>query len=122
MAVIKALGLGTVVVLVSGCQSWQFRDIEDLPPTAAIPEVSEPGKVDVWYFDAITGNNVQSLLDAEKYPDSPDEISEMSELRQATSRGNNYGTLIRGYVRSEEHTSELQSRENLVCRLLLEKK
>src|SRR5436309_6772820 len=27
-----------------------------------------------------------------------------------------------GNVRSEEHTSELQSRENLVCRLLLEKK
>src|SRR5690606_20895583 len=26
------------------------------------------------------------------------------------------------YARSEEHTSELQSRENLVCRLLLEKK
>src|SRR5690606_41188989 len=25
------------------------------------------------------------------------------------------------YTRSEEHTSELQSRENLVCRLLLEK-
>src|SRR5690606_41563586 len=28
----------------------------------------------------------------------------------------------RGRCRSEEHTSELQSRENLVCRLLLEKK
>src|SRR5690606_40683788 len=27
-----------------------------------------------------------------------------------------------GEGRSEEHTSELQSRENLVCRLLLEKK
>src|SRR5690606_33205317 len=27
-----------------------------------------------------------------------------------------------GLTRSEEHTSELQSRENLVCRLLLEKK
>src|SRR5690606_42106204 len=27
-----------------------------------------------------------------------------------------------GWVRSEEHTSELQSREKLVCRLLLEKK
>src|SRR5690606_40932150 len=27
-----------------------------------------------------------------------------------------------GRNRSEEHTSELQSRENLVCRLLLEKK
>src|SRR5207302_1130403 len=29
---------------------------------------------------------------------------------------------IRAVSRSEEHTSELQSRENLVCRLLLEKK
>src|SRR5690554_7402071 len=27
-----------------------------------------------------------------------------------------------GYLRSEEHTSELQSRPHLVCRLLLEKK
>src|SRR2546430_11320136 len=27
-----------------------------------------------------------------------------------------------GFVRSEEHTSELQSQSNLVCRLLLEKK
>src|SRR5690606_39583783 len=31
-------------------------------------------------------------------------------------------TLYRQNARSEEHTSELQSRENLVCRLLLEKK
>src|SRR5436309_7441943 len=29
---------------------------------------------------------------------------------------------VLGAGRSEEHTSELQSRENLVCRLLLEKK
>src|SRR3712207_6000856 len=29
---------------------------------------------------------------------------------------------LAGYVRSEEHTSELQSRQYLVCRLLLEKK
>src|SRR5436309_9105915 len=29
---------------------------------------------------------------------------------------------VRCATRSEEHTSELQSRENLVCRLLLEKK
>src|SRR5207302_9129329 len=32
------------------------------------------------------------------------------------------GPLSRPVQRSEEHTSELQSRENLVCRLLLEKK
>src|SRR5690554_7675335 len=29
-------------------------------------------------------------------------------------------TLIAGFLRSEEHTSELQSRPHLVCRLLLE--
>src|SRR5690606_3194 len=29
---------------------------------------------------------------------------------------------VQDAIRSEEHTSELQSRENLVCRLLLEKK
>src|SRR5690606_41914001 len=32
------------------------------------------------------------------------------------------GGLGNSLARSEEHTSELQSRENLVCRLLLEKK
>src|SRR5688572_32772829 len=29
---------------------------------------------------------------------------------------------VQGLLRSEEHTSELQSQSNLVCRLLLEKK
>src|SRR5438105_15583716 len=33
-----------------------------------------------------------------------------------------FGTNAEGPVRSEEHTSELQSRVDLVCRLLLEKK
>src|SRR2546430_12183976 len=38
------------------------------------------------------------------------EVAECSSLRQAVQH------------RSEEHTSELQSQSNLVCRLLLEKK
>src|SRR3712207_7694531 len=33
-----------------------------------------------------------------------------------------YAQQVLGYDRSEEHTSELQSRPYLVCRLLLEKK
>src|SRR5690606_30734863 len=36
--------------------------------------------------------------------------------------GNGWGSVNTTIFRSEEHTSELQSRENLVCRLLLEKK
>src|SRR5690606_40170743 len=43
------------------------------------------------------------------------------------AHGNGRGAVHGGMLatlldRSEEHTSELQSRENLVCRLLLEKK
>src|SRR2546430_10271021 len=33
-----------------------------------------------------------------------------------------FAPTINSYKRSEEHTSELQSQSNLVCRLLLEKK
>src|SRR3712207_7423680 len=40
-------------------------------------------------------------------------------LAQQTTTNSSEGAVIR---RSEEHTSELQSRQYLVCRLLLEKK
>src|SRR5699024_11466163 len=58
-------------------------------------------------------------------------------LREALQLGHNYigtehillgllregeGTAVKVLSRSEEHTSELQSRFDLVCRLLLEKK
>src|SRR5690606_40947822 len=42
--------------------------------------------------------------------------------RFAAERTVTVNTTASGGNRSEEHTSELQSRENLVCRLLLEKK
>ena len=49
-----------------------------------------------------------------------------SSLRRMISAVTNHRTLAvlvgTGVTRSEEHTSELQSRRNLVCRLLLEKK
>src|SRR2546422_6117273 len=46
------------------------------------------------------------------------------ELAQAFARFGSQVYLIEAmrYTRSEEHTSELQSRLHLVCRLLLEKK
>src|SRR3712207_8486466 len=40
----------------------------------------------------------------------------------ARQQGMTYNRFIQGLKRSEEHTSELQSRQYLVCRLLLEKK
>src|SRR5438477_1745411 len=43
-------------------------------------------------------------------------------LADTTFVTTNYDTLLDDAIRSEEHTSELQSHVNLVCRLLLEKK
>src|SRR5690606_39785544 len=52
----------------------------------------------------------------------PDDLLSGTGLRAAFS-GITIGVPVVGtWLRSEEHTSELQSRENLVCRLLLEKK
>src|SRR5437899_10545763 len=44
------------------------------------------------------------------------------DLRQAGARLGDLRKIARVRMRSEEHTSELQSLRHLVCRLLLEKK
>src|SRR5437870_7040066 len=49
-------------------------------------------------------------------------IGGLRNLVRALARSNLPVVLTPGVVRSEEHTSELQSRGHLVCRLLLEKK
>src|SRR5688572_31526775 len=46
------------------------------------------------------------------------EVSSFGQIRSYVTKG---GRRLR-HPRSEEHTSELQSQSNLVCRLLLEKK
>src|SRR2546430_8370692 len=46
----------------------------------------------------------------------------VSKLRAQWPWAQGDGAAAAGQARSEEHTSELQSQSNLVCRLLLEKK
>src|SRR3712207_8887297 len=48
--------------------------------------------------------------------------SDQGDQRDPHEVDRHYGDRIRVPERSEEHTSELQSRQYLVCRLLLEKK
>src|SRR3712207_6901634 len=48
--------------------------------------------------------------------------NEGRKRKEEQKRKNNHLYNINGISRSEEHTSELQSRQYLVCRLLLEKK
>src|SRR2546430_17675806 len=55
------------------------------------------------------------LLSADGYPVP-------NEILSAATPSLRFLTLLACYGRSEEHTSELQSQSNLVCRLLLEKK
>src|SRR5207302_6093079 len=65
---------------------------------------------------AVVGGGVSALFGAMMYLahlDAARALPVPPLLQQTWERSEN---------RSEEHTSELQSRENLVCRLLLEKK
>src|SRR5690606_39808709 len=78
----------------------------------------------------------QGVLATLPLPDvRPPEDFAFALVSDAVSDPGNLGTIMRAAAaaavpllivasgtRSEEHTSELQSRENLVCRLLLEKK
>src|SRR5256885_12785555 len=49
-------------------------------------------------------------------------VDAVEHVDNAFDLADGVGNFGRGVVRSEEHTSELQSPCNLVCRLLLEKK
>src|SRR3712207_8516473 len=71
---------------------------------------------------AQAGGGAHGLLEA-----GWERIGERTDERQSVVVGRNHiGRLIESALidvaRSEEHTSELQSRQYLVCRLLLEKK
>src|SRR5690606_41620904 len=88
------------------------RSLHDALPISSTPEdrPSPPGRVSTLgpWPSAFTGNQKSSVILCGSYVAS---IIELPPFRLG----------IR-FWRSEEHTSELQSREILVCRLLLEKK
>src|SRR5258708_11053833 len=63
-------------------------------------------------FDLTTGDSTISF----------DVVVEGNKIKGAMKRGEGENAKLDEIVRSEEHTSELQSPDHLVCRLLLEKK
>src|SRR5688572_16359152 len=65
-----------------------------------------------------------SARDCTVYPASVKIVFKIYRMSLSSSAINIFFLLISspGFTRSEEHTSELQSQSNLVCRLLLEKK
>src|SRR5690625_7092425 len=69
-------------------------------------------------FDTPGGSSPTQTQDA----DQPEPKDTPSESDPSDSDDTSNGEADHGGERSEEHTSELQSRGHLVCRLLLEKK
>src|SRR5690606_40440966 len=70
-------------------------------------------------FDTSIKPPLIAAMDDITYPEG---VPEISREKNAVSPVKMNRQEIQPLPRSEEHTSELQSRENLVCRLLLEKK
>ena len=92
----RIVSAGAFAIVISGCQSWQTQDVTKLPPTAALPAASEPGKVQVYYWDGISGGKVVNLTESNLYPDQPSEINELTSLNGPEDRANNFGSLVRG--------------------------
>src|SRR2546427_3913755 len=67
------------------------------------------------------GGGVDPLLELRVAPEE-EGLEAPPVLRLGLEELEHLGRLFRIVARSEEHTSELQSQSNLVCRLLLEKK
>src|SRR5690606_40075460 len=117
MAVLVVLQVGLVVALVVGVEIGQGetvmgRDEVDARPGFAALVVEEGGAAEQALGEARSHGFVAApegahdvTVGAIPFRPSRREVAELIAIR-----------------RSEEHTSELQSRENLVCRLLLEKK
>src|SRR3712207_8555234 len=57
-----------------------------------------------------------------RLPEQLDDVARVLHPRELLAVLDGQVALHDGLLRSEEHTSELQSRQYLVCRLLLEKK
>src|SRR5258706_4810846 len=83
--------------------------------------IRRPPRSTLFPYTTLFRSEVYRLVERQSTPFLPGAAEGSVISRRDTGRG--HAPLIAGpYRRSEEHTSELQSLTNLVCRLLLEKK
>ena len=99
----------------------QFYSVESNPLVARISTESKIGQISTTNFDTVTANIAESATtDTFRLVDIAGDTSTIIPGDIVLS--NNFPKDLKVVQRSEEHTSELQSPCNLVCRLLLEKK
>src|SRR5258708_22128798 len=100
--------------------------ISNLPPVRVLPsnEISprKPTKLDA----RLAEQALSSPIDLSTWPEEDYTQAAYSQLMNhpvlSSDEEQGYSREYLKYRRSEEHTSELQSPDHLVCRLLLEKK
>ena len=54
--------------------------------------------MEVRYWDNVGGGSVSDLTTQASYPDNPDEVTTLNELRGPTNRADAYGSLVRGFI------------------------
>src|SRR3712207_7382500 len=85
--------------------------------------IRRPPRSTLFPYTTLFRSTVFGKLDGLKDEASqPGEVPLVSILRDTLGDADPENDRLRHVWRSEEHTSELQSRQYLVCRLLLEKK
>src|SRR5438132_3407036 len=92
---------------------WKLRPARSANPTNALPFSPIPAKrtpETIWPYTRDGAPSTTALL------------TQTSRAMRVQVPPKSTDGLVSNAVRSEEHTSELQSHSDLVCRLLLEKK
>src|SRR5207302_8061867 len=108
-------GLGFPFMLTGRAEN-HIRGNPDVDDTIARLQAYERAGADVLYAPGLrTTDEIRTVCEAVGKPVNVLARPQLT-VREIVDAG-----AQRISVRSEEHTSELQSRENLVCRLLLEK-
>src|SRR5438874_9897357 len=75
-----------------------------------------------FFFRVATPTDIYTLSLHDALPIYADAVRDFFHIRAARLANRAHRVDVGNFQRSEEHTSELQSRRDLVCRLLLEKK
>src|SRR3712207_8725541 len=87
-----------------------FRSVPVEVPTIAVEPPRSPAQMDRAVKGLVTGRYGWIVF------------TSVNAVKAVREKFVELGLDARAFARSEEHTSELQSRQYLVCRLLLEKK
>src|SRR5258708_13429933 len=82
--------------------------------------IRRPPRSTLFPYTTLFRSHVERVDQASAHHHEPEPVDDVAGERRVVRRRQLLGELAQG--RSEEHTSELQSPDHLVCRLLLEKK